>query len=160
MMPGPEVAPEPGRPPVRAEGQEEPIPEGLWVESSLSSAALSPPGAQNGRHGRGGGGGATCINQRAVLAKPSEMSSAARLWCRELPSGELAPPCLPEGPLRPRDPGEHNPRPRPGAYAQSAPPAPRATSVPEGGRHVLEPCLPAAGLGCLFPPLCPIPPPL
>lgn len=102
------TVPEPGRPPVRRKGQEESIPEGLQVESSLSSAALSPPGAQNGRQGRGAGGGATCINpRRAVLA------GFANTLCSLAPGPRACSMCTW----------------RPGAHTWSDPPAPRATSI-------------------------------
>lgn len=69
-------------------------PEGPRAESLLSSATLSPPGGQSGRRGRDGGRGATSVAPQEPC-RPSEVTSAARLWGRALPH-------LPEAPLLPR----------------------------------------------------------
>lgn len=62
-------------PPVGGEGPQEPVLEGVWVEPVPSSAALSLPGAQDGRDR---GGGATSISQqKAVLGSAKNICSLA-----------------------------------------------------------------------------------
>ena len=62
-------------PPVRGEGPQEPVLEGLWVEPSLSSAALSLPGAQDRRDR--GGGATSRSQQKAVLSFAKNICSLA-----------------------------------------------------------------------------------